>query len=280
MTTSASGEHPLPPFAIQTHNGKIARLPQVIREQLNRRLNDGEPGGGLLEWLNALPAVQAVLAAEFGGSRISPQNLSNWRRGGYQHWQKQQERRANVRQLTEDTRELTDDAGGVEVSHHLSAVLVAELTESARDSLATVTDPVERCARIGEFLHALARVRRQDNLAGRLAIERERRARERVEEKEKDERRKECARDWEPMKLHFKRSYMADLYAQPDFTSQAMATRDAESLLRDVKLGPSGPVHSVAPVAPNQTESNQIKPNQTNFSNGHAPVASRHDDAT
>jgi hypothetical protein len=39
---------------------------------------------------------------------------------------------------------------------------------------------------------------------------------------------------------------MADLYAQPDFTSQAMATQDAESLLRDVKLAPSGTVGSVA----------------------------------
>jgi len=36
---------------------------------------------------------EAVLAAEFGGSRINAQNLSNWRRGGYQHWLKQQERR-------------------------------------------------------------------------------------------------------------------------------------------------------------------------------------------
>jgi hypothetical protein len=253
MTTNASPECPITPFAIQTRNGKIARLPQVIREQLNRRLDDGEPGGGLLEWLNTLPAVQAVLASEFGGSRINAQNLSNWRRGGYQHWQKQQERRANVRQLTEDARELTEDAGGVEISHHLSAVLVAELMEFARDSLANITDPAERCARMQEFLNTLARVRRQDNLAGRLAIERERRARERVKEKEKDERRKECERDWEPMRRQIKRSYMTDLYAKPDFTSQTMATQDAESLLRDVKLDPSGPARSIVP---DQTQSN------------------------
>ncbi len=253
MTTNASPECPTPPFAIQTHNGKIARLPQVIREQLNRRLDDGELGGGLLEWLNALPAVQAVLAAEFGGSRINAQNLSNWRRGGYQHWLKQQERRNLVRELTENARELTEDADGVEISHHLSAVLVAELVESARESLATLTDPAERCARMQDFLNTLARVRRQDNLAGRLAIERERRARARAEEKVEDERREECARDWEPLKRQFKRSYMADLYAQPDFTSQAMATQDAETMLRDVKLAPLGTAVSVAP---DQAQSN------------------------
>jgi hypothetical protein len=68
--------------------------------------------------------------------------------------------------------------------------------------------------------------------------------------KEEDERRKECARDWEQLKRQFKRSYMTDLYAQPDFTSQAMATQDAESLLRDVKLDPSGPARSVPPDCP------------------------------
>jgi hypothetical protein len=101
-----------------------------------------------------------------------------------------------------------------------------------------------------EFLNTLVCVRRQDNLAGRLAIERERRARERVKEQEKDERRKEFARDWEPMRRQIKRSHMADLYAQPDFTSQAMATQDAETLLRDVKLDSSVPARSVAPDCP------------------------------
>jgi hypothetical protein len=240
----------LPPFECRAGNGKIARLPQTVREELNRRLNDGEPGGGLLEWLNALPAVQAVLTTEFGGSRINAQNLSNWRTGGFQHWLRQQERRVLVRELAENAKDLAADAGGVEIGNHLSAVLVAELAESARNSLATLADPAERCARVREFLDILVRVRRQDNLAGRLAIERERRDRERGEEMEKDESRKEFARDWEPVRRQIKQSYMADLYAQPDFTSQVMATQDAESLLRDVKSGPSGPAHSMVPDRP------------------------------
>ena len=43
-----------------TRNGKIARLPRHIRGQLNRRLQNGEEGNTLLEWLNALPKVQEV----------------------------------------------------------------------------------------------------------------------------------------------------------------------------------------------------------------------------
>src|ERR1019366_1515019 len=153
-------------MTITTHNGKIARLPRIIRDELNHRLDEGEPGGRILEWLNALPAVQAVLA-ESGGGPISPQNLSNWRQGGHQDWLKHQERRNLVRELTENAEELAVDAGGVEMANHLSAVLMAELAASARDALAELADPAERCARMQDFLVTLARVRRQDYLAGR-----------------------------------------------------------------------------------------------------------------
>src|SRR6266446_6933011 len=51
---------------IMSHKGKIARLPLAIREQLNRRLQDGEIGRDLVVWLNSAPEVQAVLKAEFG----------------------------------------------------------------------------------------------------------------------------------------------------------------------------------------------------------------------
>src|ERR1035437_8716347 len=176
-----------------THNGKIARLPRNIRNELNHRLDDGEPGGRILEWLNTLSAVQTLLNAEFGGGRINAQNLSNWRKGGYQDWLKQQERRNLLRELTENAEELATDARGVEIANHLSAVLVAELAASARAALAAITDPAERCVREQEFLLTLVRVRRQDNLAGKLAIERERLARERAKCRREFKRRNLCA---------------------------------------------------------------------------------------
>ena len=67
-------------------NGKIARLPHDIREQLNRRLQDNEPGDKLLEWLNGQAAVQTVLAEQFAGKAITKQNLSEWRLGGFAEW--------------------------------------------------------------------------------------------------------------------------------------------------------------------------------------------------
>ena len=74
-----------------TRNGKIARLPHAVREQLNNRMHDGEEGKKLVAWLNALPAVRAVVKAEFGGRPVRAQNLSEWKQGGYRDWLAQQE---------------------------------------------------------------------------------------------------------------------------------------------------------------------------------------------
>jgi len=69
-----------------TRNGKIANLPNDIREQLNLRLLEGENGPELAAWLNALPEVQSILASQFNASPISEVNLTHWRQGGYLQW--------------------------------------------------------------------------------------------------------------------------------------------------------------------------------------------------
>jgi hypothetical protein len=68
--------------------GKIARLPLAIRRELQKRLLDGRPAGQLLPWLNGLPEVQAVLAAEFEGRPITKQNLRNGAAGTAPAWRK------------------------------------------------------------------------------------------------------------------------------------------------------------------------------------------------
>ena len=90
-----------------TRKGKIARLPREVREQLNRRLQDGEPGTKLVDWLNSLPEVQAVLSSEFDGRPIREQNLSEWKQGGYRDWQLQQEAIELVRGMDADSDELS-----------------------------------------------------------------------------------------------------------------------------------------------------------------------------
>jgi hypothetical protein len=43
---------------VKTLNGKSARLPRNIRDELNRRLEDSEPAEAILPWLNARPEVE------------------------------------------------------------------------------------------------------------------------------------------------------------------------------------------------------------------------------
>src|SRR6185503_19452644 len=94
-----------------TRNGKIARLPKAVREELNRRLSDGEPGTDLVAWLNSLPEVQRVVTAEFGGRPVREQNLSEWKQGGYQDWSRQQEALELVRHLSTEAEDLKAATG-------------------------------------------------------------------------------------------------------------------------------------------------------------------------
>jgi hypothetical protein len=84
-----------------TRNGKIAQLPTEVREQLNLRLFDGEPGRELIAWLNALPVVQTILGSQFNGSDISEVNLTHWRQGGYLQWLTERECFDSARALAE-----------------------------------------------------------------------------------------------------------------------------------------------------------------------------------
>jgi hypothetical protein len=69
--------------------GKIARFPCEIREELNQRLDNGQRSPEILPWLNELPAVKQILATHFNGVPVNVENLSNWRHGGYQRWLRQ-----------------------------------------------------------------------------------------------------------------------------------------------------------------------------------------------
>ena len=58
-------------------NGKIAKLPDSVRNELNPRMERGESGETILAWLNGLPAVQTILQEEFEGAPISKQSAMN-----------------------------------------------------------------------------------------------------------------------------------------------------------------------------------------------------------
>ncbi len=109
--------------------GKIARLPQAIRLQLNQRLRDGQLGPQILPWLNALPEVRAILEAEFGNKDINAQNLSDWRNGGFVDWERSQDRVHGTRLLAEKALALAKEAGG-NLSEGAAAIVSGRILEA------------------------------------------------------------------------------------------------------------------------------------------------------
>ncbi len=115
---------------MSARNGKIARLPRCVRNELNERLERSEQSPQLLEWLNALPEAQKVVQNDFAGLPISKQNLSEWRQGGFEEWLAR-------RNLCEDARDLTELAEEMdgEDSHMVLADDVAQVLAARFGSL-------------------------------------------------------------------------------------------------------------------------------------------------
>ena len=161
-----------------SRRGKIARLPREVRDKLNRRLDNGEPGSRLVKWLNASPKVRAVLAAEFGGIPIREQNLSEWRQGGYREWLAQQESFETAGRMAADAAELQQPST-LPLTDHLAVWLTARYLVAARklDPASGQTDwkPWR------ELCKDLIGLRRGDHSAERLRLERERLADDRLE---------------------------------------------------------------------------------------------------
>jgi hypothetical protein len=168
-------------------NGKIARLPLGIRNALNERLQNGEMGKPLLDWLNHLPIVIEVLEEEFEGLPINKQSLSAWRRGGYQEWLRHQESRKLVREMTEQAGELETEANERSVADALAALMAVELARTIRGLLQEEPDLKQRWKRLQEAMPQLAQLRRADHRAARLRMEEENWMRERERQERADE---------------------------------------------------------------------------------------------
>ncbi len=81
--------------------GKVARLPYEIRERLNHMIRDGAKASEL-----------NIFLQERGHPPASDQNWTNWRKGGYQDWLKEQAHLDATRKKYETIRRELD-AGGV-----------------------------------------------------------------------------------------------------------------------------------------------------------------------
>jgi hypothetical protein len=154
--------------------GKIARLPLDTREELNRRLANGELGGSLLRWLNALPAVRDMLEYCFGGAAITKQNLSEWRKGGFREWKMRLEFFSDPEKVAAQAQEIREVSGD-KLTHNLATVLAGQYAVVMRRWFAYPTQEVEARLRV---LHSLCvdivALRRRDIEVERMKLDLER----------------------------------------------------------------------------------------------------------
>jgi hypothetical protein len=102
--------------------GKIARLPELVREELNKRLRAGQLGPTILPWLNEVAEVKQVLTDHFGGAAVNAQNLSDWRNGGYEEWVEKQDRTYRIKELASYAVKLAE-ANGSSIAEGSAAIV-------------------------------------------------------------------------------------------------------------------------------------------------------------
>ena len=93
----------------RARNGKIARLPFVLREEINRRMRDNTPRRDIIAWLHQDHA-DALKAA--GIATVPPRSLSSWRIGGHKDWLRQQERLEEMKARREFAFEIAQQSDG------------------------------------------------------------------------------------------------------------------------------------------------------------------------
>ena len=271
-------------------NGKIARLPREIREELNRRLQNGEQSGPLLAWLNAQPKVALFLAQDFGGVAISKQNLCEWRAGGFAEWQARQETLAQARELAADAGEITAATDG-RLTDHLATVLAVRYAAALQGWNGEVTvEFMKKLRAMRGLCQDIVELRRGDHSGARLKIEQERLEREREKTEaevvehfqrwlKNPEVRDLVCQNWiSPEERERRMREIFGLEPQPAKTAEetlADENADKQRCIREIYGLPAEPPESdeepqAADFGP---ESNPVKPSQTKFdSNQSAPA--------
>jgi DNA-binding transcriptional MerR regulator len=139
------------------NTSKISRLPFNLREQLNHRLHNGEPGSVILDWLNQKPIVKRILSKWFHAQPINKQNLSDWRHGGYRDWLRHQSRQQTIQRLAEQGVQLNDVSNSCDHCESFSQIVIAELADEL-EHLDQTTDRNQRWQRLREISRELARL--------------------------------------------------------------------------------------------------------------------------
>jgi hypothetical protein len=154
--------------------GKIARLPYALKQQVNQRLLDSESHAKILGWLNAEPEAIKIWDAYFDGAPATPQNLSEWANGGFEDWKNERAEVENTKALAAYAAELAGAGGSI--STGLQAILGGRILESFEVLLnadggdETPDNPVDRIAKLGSVITSM---RNADTAADRVSLDKQ-----------------------------------------------------------------------------------------------------------
>jgi len=161
-----------------TRSGKIARLPHVLREEVNVRLMDGQTSRVILPWLNKQPAAVAVWERDFEGVPASAQNLSEWKLGGWKEWRERKERVENLKTLSSFAHDLTKSGGHIaDGAASILAGQILEALEQAGNLVVTGgSDDAEKDPNAGlvAMAKAVSSLQKSSVSKGKLDLDRER----------------------------------------------------------------------------------------------------------
>jgi hypothetical protein len=125
----------------------------------------------LVQWLNGLPEVQAVMAAEFNAKPIAERNLSAWKTGGYMSWQQDQQAREGLASFLEEAGGLQDAAK--EGLTERMAVFVSVRMALQLKKMDSLPDGAEKSKIWSQLLGSLVLLRRGDVQGEKILVERE-----------------------------------------------------------------------------------------------------------
>ncbi|HVY68646.1 MAG TPA: hypothetical protein VHH73_01890 [Verrucomicrobiae bacterium] len=217
--------------------GKIGRLPRAIREELNQRLSEGEGGEPLLHWLNALPEVQQIIAAEFGGKPVSAQNLSTWRQGAYADWVAHGEAMELAQRLGEEIKDWQESEASDQtpLSEKLMVWLTARYAVAAQKFASL--DEEKQWERLREFAADMLKVRKAEQNERRLRLVEEkagveRKAREAKESASDSERREFINWKLEQIRIRLFGKRPVD---GPRPSAEEIARNEAQAVAQDLR---------------------------------------------
>jgi hypothetical protein len=152
--------------------GKISRLPEHVRDQLNDRLADGLPAKKILPWLNRLPEVRATLKQDFHSEPIDEGNLSEYRKRGFRKWKIQRDALEFASEFHPDDVSGQPSAASLRTAQFVH--WISQRLAAAAHSSPIPDDPQAELRQLREFLADIVALRRGELVSRRLAIEEQR----------------------------------------------------------------------------------------------------------